>query len=351
MQKSLSVYLDFIRIVAAFAVFATHANHFVFPHFKYLAIHGGEAVALFFVLSGFLITFAATTRETSAAEYFTARCARIYPVLIAALIVTPLVDNIGLTFSPENYIGKSYFDGSYLQNGVSIIVFLNEIWSSHAIFGSNEPLWSLGFEVPYYVLLGLFLFVKGPFKLVALVAAATLFGPKILMYLPLWLIGCWTYLATQNSNFLKRKSLWYFIPFVGSILSYMVLRQKYSSPGMQQYIEDDDLLRTWLYFVVVAGLASLNILSFFALPIANISVRLAAVVRWVAGGTFTLYLLHQPLLLAFSSIVPAKQSLIWGLAEMASVIAICYCVAEAVERPKLFYRRLISGWISRPRIA
>jgi peptidoglycan/LPS O-acetylase OafA/YrhL len=147
--------------------------------------HGDAAVACFFVLSGFVITFVGTSKEPTAPQYFVARVARIYPVAIMAMLVTYIADHVGMSFSPENYIGRSYYNPDYLSNGIFNILFLNQIWWKHAIFGSNEPYWSLGFEVPYYLIFGFFLYLGGRARILLIGAYAALIGPTVLSYLPL----------------------------------------------------------------------------------------------------------------------------------------------------------------------
>jgi peptidoglycan/LPS O-acetylase OafA/YrhL len=48
--------------------------------------------------------------------------------------------------------------------------------------GSNLPFWSLNYEAWYYVLFGATAFLHGRQRILALIAAALLAGPKILPY-------------------------------------------------------------------------------------------------------------------------------------------------------------------------
>ena len=54
--------------------------------------------------------------------------------------------------------------------------------------GGNIPFWSLNYEAWYYVLFGAALFLRGWRRTIAVVAAALLAGPKIVL-LPFWLMG------------------------------------------------------------------------------------------------------------------------------------------------------------------
>jgi peptidoglycan/LPS O-acetylase OafA/YrhL len=56
--------------------------------------------------------------------------------------------------------------------------------------GSNAPFWSLAYEVWYYILFGLWLFVPGQRRRALLLfLGAVVAGPKILLLLPVWLFG------------------------------------------------------------------------------------------------------------------------------------------------------------------
>ena len=78
-NHNLSIYLDFLRFFAAFVVFFTHSHVFLFPEVKVGPAMGREAVAVFFVLSGFVISYVVANKEKNWRAYLTARIARILP--------------------------------------------------------------------------------------------------------------------------------------------------------------------------------------------------------------------------------------------------------------------------------
>ena len=96
MHRNLSIYLDLVRFLAALMVFVVHANYERFTgglpllwHFKDL---GNDAVMVFFVLSGFVIAYVAAHKERTIEEYAASRFARLYSVVVPALILTMLLD-------------------------------------------------------------------------------------------------------------------------------------------------------------------------------------------------------------------------------------------------------------------
>jgi peptidoglycan/LPS O-acetylase OafA/YrhL len=119
MPKNISLYLDALRLLAAVAVFLAHDGGLI-RHIPYMGINGPEAVACFFVLSGFVITFVGNHAEATLTEYAVARIARIYPVAVLAMLVTFIADRIGLLSAPQNYLGQSYFDKDYVLMVFSI---------------------------------------------------------------------------------------------------------------------------------------------------------------------------------------------------------------------------------------
>ena len=101
MKKDLSAFLDLMRTLAAFSVFMSHLSK---PQFdgESLSIFfqwGHTAVIVFFVLSGFVISWAAE-RDGSAREYIINRASRIYSVALPALALTWMIDNFLISYHP-----------------------------------------------------------------------------------------------------------------------------------------------------------------------------------------------------------------------------------------------------------
>lgn len=69
-------------------------------------------------------------------------------------------------------------------------------------------------------------------------------------------------------------------------------------------------------------------------------------IRWLAGGTFALYLFHQPILICMSAIIPREYgSRSWGAAVIGATLGLVYFFAELSERRKSFWRKtIVSIW-------
>lgn len=365
MKRELSIYLDLLRIGAAFAVFFGHAYHFTGDNFSLLSGHASEAVAVFFVLSGFFISNVASDARVDVKQYASARMARIYSVAIPALVVTFIFDRIGVGQNNLLYDGASYFNSSSgLYEVFRYLTFTNEFWSSHIIFGTNEPFWSLGFEVCYYVIFGFFVFapLKNTTKLVISSALLLAVGPRISIYFPLWLLGVWAHrvLISENisNHLLKTKSsaIICLLPFLGYVLlklfmRYMRANGVFVSTMFSPFDVSVSYANTVLYYYGVGILVALHITT---LPkiiykgiLSKFLIFLETKIRWLAGATFTLYLMHQPILIAMASIMPGERdSKAWAIAVVAASLLIVCLVAEVSERRKAFWR-MCFDWMFR----
>jgi peptidoglycan/LPS O-acetylase OafA/YrhL len=164
-----------------------------------------QAVDVFFVLSGFVIAHVTANRERDARSYFVSRATRIYSVAIPAIVVTAILDPIGLSADPTIY------EAAYqpLAPGLLFrsVFFLGEQWNSHRFPGSDGPYWSLGFEVWYYITFGIFLFSPPRWRWLASIAVLTFIGPKVAILFPVWLMGVSVY-RTNAALKLSRQTGW-----------------------------------------------------------------------------------------------------------------------------------------------
>ena len=162
MTKESSIYLDLIRFLAAFGVMLAHFSYARFSgnYFDVFFYLGHFGVIIFFVMSGYVISFVAHTKENDIKSYFISRFSRLYSVVIPVLILIPLFDLIGQHFNSEIYNGKTA-DSFYVIRLLANLSFSQEFWFFSFRYLSDGPLWSLGYEFWYYVLFGLSLFISG----------------------------------------------------------------------------------------------------------------------------------------------------------------------------------------------
>jgi peptidoglycan/LPS O-acetylase OafA/YrhL len=122
---------------------------------------GSFGVSAFFVISGYCIHRAHAakllqdrTYRVDSGRFWFRRVVRIYPVLIAALLVTLLCDLISGHLVPGFYKLGDLSPGTLLIN----LVALEGLFSQP--FGSNGPLWTLAIEIQLYAVYPLVFLVR-----------------------------------------------------------------------------------------------------------------------------------------------------------------------------------------------
>ena len=135
-----------LRFVAAFLVFYSHIQDFLFPEVRRVAL-GGSAVSFFFVLSGFILTYVYSDRLslTDTPKFLVKRIARLWPVHLVCLGVVLWF----LKVPPGAEIGGPNSIPSLLAQ-----VFLLQSWLpiGNWFLGFNSVSWSISTELFFYLL-------------------------------------------------------------------------------------------------------------------------------------------------------------------------------------------------------
>lgn len=299
-----SLHLDIIRFAAGMTVFLGHASGRLLGGglFWQLSAYMQTAVMVFFVLSGFVIAYVTDERERDLVVYTQHRVARIYSVVIPALILTAACDAIGLTINPDLYYKGpwGYPEGSQVLRYVLSFFMLNQTWLAPDMGpGINGPFWSLCYEAFYYTFIAIILFKSGKARLLLFTAFALLAGPTILLMFPIWLMGFALY------RFRSRVSM---PPLLGLTCATVGLACLVVSPVHRAMLPDvsfGPMLRGSLLSDYLDGLA-------FCLHLGGVmscerwlKARLlpaSPVIRWAGSLTFALYLFHRPLIQLFAAL-------------------------------------------------
>jgi peptidoglycan/LPS O-acetylase OafA/YrhL len=170
--------LDLIRGLSALLVMLGHLRGFIFldydelggtgvltKGFYFATGLGHQAVMVFFVLSGYFVGGSVLSGlakgRFSWRGYGTARLARLWMVLVPALLLTLGVDLLGQQWNPGAYAGElkeRFMSGptAAVPAALDWVTFLGNLGFIQSVrvpvYGTNGPLWSLANEFWYYVM-------------------------------------------------------------------------------------------------------------------------------------------------------------------------------------------------------
>jgi peptidoglycan/LPS O-acetylase OafA/YrhL len=320
-----SVFLDVVRLFAAIAVFLYHSYSKWFPSNFTKADQPGDyahsAVIVFFVLSGFVISFTTIKKNRGGIQYAQARLSRLYSILIPGLIISAIAEVLIFSIYPVQYTEISR-GGSFLRYLLTLF-YSNELWFLAAGPPINGPLWSLTFEFWYYVIFGLWFYRSNRLISIFLILVVCLIiGPKILLMMPIWLAGVASYKLPRPN--ISPTVSWVLIFVLISIsfacmsllAPYPSVLGKYPLFWAGQFITDYVLG----FFIAVM---------LWVLPNGNsekliIGPKSLKVFREIADLTFPIYVLHMPLLYLYKAIVNYQVNNFTQFLQ-ASIVVFCLC--------------------------
>ncbi|MFM5918026.1 MAG: acyltransferase family protein [Novosphingobium sp.] len=355
MAPGLSLYLELLRLLAASEVVLFHINGFALlgGHRAAWNAFGHEAVVIFFVLSGFVIAFAADTREKTAKSYLTSRLTRIYSVAVPCLLATLLFDRIGQAVVPSLYAGLITDDSALVRLALGSL-FLNESWTVSAQMFSNTPYWSIAYEFWYYMIFAGLFYFRGWARIALTALACLIAGYKILLLFPIWALGWAVYRWSRNHE--VRPWLGAFLFVQPALVLYLVdslqltrIAGEWLAGTMGQDAWRIGL--SWSRYVLTDTLLGLSMAGHFigAAAIApwldRLLKPLASPVKWLTARSFTLYLLHQPaMLMAGAVLITLGVPLLGSWTVFAATWGIVLVVAQISELQKHRLKPLVR-WV------
>jgi peptidoglycan/LPS O-acetylase OafA/YrhL len=364
--------LDGLRGVAAIVVVIHHAlmvlPSLASPHFSgvpvrpsyswpWLAAHtpihwlwsGREAVWVFFVLSGFVLTRAMMrTSRRSWLSYYPSRLIRLYvPVVVAVLAAAAFIK---LRAEPPV---TGFGDWMHHRPDVSMRGAALDSTTMANIVGPLRPLWSLRWEVLFSLLLPVFYWGTLVWRrgvivklagLLLLVYIGTIASASPLVYLPMFAVGA---LLAQEldrfANLADRVDLghgdlrWWALTVASLTL----------------------LTSTWLIMPLspawrigalsqpagLAGAAGLVYVALFWRRARRLLERRS--IQWLGAVSFSLYLVHEPIAVAFGFMVGERRGLLAIPFTIATSLAVAAGFRWFVERPSHNIARRVGKWIDR----
>lgn len=305
--------LDLIRALSALAVCAGHLRAAMFVdyaqagglgHAPFYAATGlgHQAVVVFFVLSGFFVGGGVLRARASFSwgDYALARLTRLWIVLVPALVMTAIIDRLLAWVAPgvlEGALADAWASGPGpgTPHDGSIVTLLGNLLFLQTIavpvYGTNGPLWSLANEFWYYVLFPLLVTGLGgpgarsvPSRIVCLAllgAGLALLPPALLLGGVVWLLGA---LASRLPAPRSRAALLVALPL---FVATLVLSKRLTSPG------GSDLL---------VGLGTTALVLTLPRDVAPWPRSMGAAVARAADMSYSLYLVHFPLVALFGGV-------------------------------------------------
>ena len=376
-EGSPSVHLDALRGFAAFSVLLNHWRDAFFLDYRFLPHHdvltaaaylisglGHQWVIVFFVMSGYLVG-GSVLRSVSAGKwswrgYLLARMTRLYIVLLPALLLGGALDWIGMHMAGTEaiYGGRSGMH-ALVVNVHSTLTWPNLFGNAlflqttdfpaaigHAIstFGTNGPLWSLSNEFWYYIAfpVAVLLFAgnrRGWMRLaclLSLIAWSLFVGREIALLGIPWLMGVLIgYLPAFPAQGRAMR-----VVAVGTSLlllgAGLVLDKRLGSLAGDLVLGAIVALLIWVILHCAKG----------TLPHAY--VRIA---RRSARSSYTLYLVHLPLLilikasLHLSRNLPGWHTLVLSIGVMLILLLYAQLVYQVFERNTDSLRKWLKPYV------
>lgn len=323
--------LDGLRALAIVAV--------MLHHLVPMSFNGGYfGVTVFFVLSGYLITGLLMTEWDQRGgidfrAFYTRRALRLYPALLAVVVVFTLVAAL------VGHPGLS--NQQFLVGDGTSLVYVNDfIQAAGALGGGAQwfaPTWSLGVEEQFYLLWPIVLLVVLrradrqrvlSWLIVAAVAAATLYpatvrlvGTGWMYYSPLG--SLLPLMAGCGAAFTRRRTS----PIVAALAGALLVATMLEAP----FVTDPSL---WNGFIQAVTLASVGVLLFLTRPGGWAPMRWGPLV-WLGRRSYGVYLIHMPMLYVFLRLVPYRDPWVYALLVATTSILVAALLYRCVEQPFL----------------
>ena len=292
---------------------------------------GTESVYLFFVLSGIVLALPVLARPGfDWLAYYPRRLVRLYGPVLAAIALA------ALTYLAAPRSNDPTF-GAWVNarpNDYPWQVLPTDLTLVNGSSGRISPLWSLQWEVLFSLLLPLYVLLLLPVRrldglravvLLGLCAAGAVTDNDALFFLPMFAVGVLTAVNWRAIEVLVTR--WaagrrWFWPVI-LVLAVLLATARWNATGLGA----DPPLAKQLAFLAVPGVWLLVVTAAFSPGVRAVCER--AFLQWAGRISFSLYLVHEP-------IVVAAAFLLHGRGGALLVLAVA--VPTALVAASLFFR-------------
>lgn len=297
-----------LRIIAAETVVVGHSinffhlfkgkHHLDFPYIESIG------VIIFFIISGYLITFSIFSRHQFFYNYFINRFIRIYISLIPCMIIIYLINYIVANYFPTNNFSfnisfKNFFFNLLMLQNYDIVGFSNHapkiiifIFGHHTFGTKYGPLWTLSLEWWLYMSIGFLIYHFEeiinfkirfilPFLICSIVPFYNIIGGYGSGLALIWLMSSLGYFIKflPLSKIINPIKIFYIILIITFISISRFISTQYNSYDFLF----DFLLLLLIFSLLFPSFTSSYNTKYFIIP---------KVVKFISQYTFTLYLIH-----------------------------------------------------------
>jgi peptidoglycan/LPS O-acetylase OafA/YrhL len=337
-----SAYLNLIRFAAASAVVLHHCYDKNFGPSgltRFFPQNGHGYVTVFFVISGYVISMVA--EQKSASSFAIDRSVRIGIVAIPALLLSLLLSIWMPDISGGSYaLAAEHPIPTLLLNAAFVSQSWNLDWSPFL----NGPYWSLAYEVNYYVIFAMFTYAPRHLRWWLVFAASLVAGPKILLLFPCWLMGAAAY---KSRNAIDISTSTAVLIAVAAPLMLLIAMHLAKTPLNQasdwfefsKLTASEGFLRSW---VVALGFA-VHVWAISQMKIKRVNERIVRAAGSGASMSYSIYLLHLPLLYILVYIFGMRDSFTFLLLALPLTFFGCFVFSKVTEGNTRRLRSLVEN--------
>ena len=346
-----------IQLLRAIAILFVVLNHI---DFGFLSVPAGyRGVDVFFVVSGFVIMSSILRQESegqrfSLLNFFKRRAQRLYPAFLAVIIFVFVISFLTQSFihvqqeTARTGFGASLFFANYVLLARKIDYF-NPLYPN--------PLthtWSLSVEEQFYIVLGILFLLLKRFK----VSLSGLFAMVVVAVIAsLSLYSCFNFRNLPDAQrFFPNPDLFPFYSFhsrAWQLLAGVFVAQaieRLPKKGFKFQAELSSAVAIVSFFAIIRGLiagaeehqlgrdalsitiASTLFIFSISFPIKSLSqIRLPKIIKWLGDRSYSIYLVHWPIIL-FSQQIFGSSTALKLLCLIMTIIAAEYLYRKVEYR-------------------
>ena len=285
-----------------------------------------------------------------------ARAARIYSVVLPALALGVVVKGAYALYHGGGNELAGFMSAEVTPLKIAtILTFTGQLWTLSIGIPWDGPIWSLNYEVFYYLLFGVLTFMTGRRRTIVAIALCVIAGPKILVLMPCWWAG--VFLARRTDLAFPSRTMAWVAVFAAPMALWLLNRSGFGDfikrdvlwqvPGFWRLEDATNFVAYYVdtVFIAAAFMAARQ-LRFGA---TSLLMQGAPVIQWLAGYTFSLYLFHRPFQNLLAQITAdygePPMDPVLGLGLILVVVA---RLGSVTEKRKEGWRRLFTALLGQP---